>query len=968
MNWQSFETASVLRLEVEVTPTGLVNLVPNPDGALGGWGWPTAVGTMSGDPSLGLTYTAPSPSTAAYFATEPMPIAAGEYAAAAWDLTAITGYVRVRFEWLNSSYGVLSSSTQSGYLNTVGTAAYGPVVAPASTAFVRLRFDHYSNTSAANPAAGATVTLTNVKVAKAATSGALGSTRTNLVPNPSFETSNASWVGIDTTIVRSTAQAYVGSASLALTSFGTATAARAYVYAEVTGGRDYTVQFRSRAASVARVTYIGIEWLDAGLQLVAVNKANGPSNSTSGWVQHSGMFTAPAGASYMRLTVGTHTSPTSEVHYIDAVMVTQGTDLPVYFDGSTAGSGTKTYAWTGTTNLSTSTLTDTTLGSLVPTEWRNIAGSSCDFNVDREELNLGTLSVQIADDMLDPATTSVLRPGRRIQLVALEPTLETWEPIFVGRLTGLPTTYDEAFTLPAEPAHISLSAVDATKALAAARRPNGVATMAELADVLEDANVPWRINGSGNQVPSATVVSTVENAKAIDQIAITRDSSLGRAWLDRFGILNALDYATNPTLTNPGFEVNTTGWAGGTNTTIARVTTPVRTGAGSLRVTRTTSTGTASASTPTGTSGFPVVAGHTYTASLYSRAAATSRTVLVELRFYDAAGSLIGAQGSGIANSTSAWTQTSQTFTAPVGSKYAGVSAQVLSAATSEIHYIDDVSLTLAGAAYVLDDTVVTDYDTDFSTDGCINVVTIKRILPAVGDEDSKTADPVTIEDLASIANWDRHPAEFTVHGMSEAAVAAYAANILARNATPTVRVNSVQFPIKDASDVARALIDIGDLVRVQDSLKGLDQTLRVARVNHRITVDKWIVTLYFTSPTSVAAPQETPPVQNVGDNGAWTTVTLTNGWTNFGGFQAARYRRMNGIVYVQGMLVPGTNGAAAFTLPAGFRPAANHLFQGNSNSTSLAAGRFDVNSTGTLVPAAAVGWISIECSFPAEA
>ena len=57
---------------------------------------------------------------------------------------------------------------------------------------------------------------------------------------------------------------------------------------------------------------------------------------------------------------------------------------------------------------------------------------------------------------------------------------------------------------------------------------------------------------------------------------------------------------------------------------------------------------------------------------------------------------------------------------------------------------------------------------------------------------------------------------------------------------------------------------------------------------------------------------------------GAWTPVTVfTNGWSNFAGFQVARYRKEGDRVFVEGLVKGGTVNTVAFTLPAGFRPPA---------------------------------------------
>jgi len=56
-----------------------------------------------------------------------------------------------------------------------------------------------------------------------------------------------------------------------------------------------------------------------------------------------------------------------------------------------------------------------------------------------------------------------------------------------------------------------------------------------------------------------------------------------------------------------------------------------------------------------------------------------------------------------------------------------------------------------------------------------------------------------------------------------------------------------------------------------------------------------------------------------------WRAATLLNGWLNYGDiWEPAGYRRMNGQVYLRGLVKLGTVGAYTpiFTLPYGFRPA----------------------------------------------
>lgn len=104
-----------------------------------------------------------------------------------------------------------------------------------------------------------------------------------------------------------------------------------------------------------------------------------------------------------------------------------------------------------------------------------------------------------------------------------------------------------------------------------------------------------------------------------------------------------------------------------------------------------------------------------------------------------------------------------------------------------------------------------------------------------------------------------------------------------------------------------------------------------------------------------------------IGDTG-WVALPLSNTWVNFGGgYSAARYRRLNGVVYVTGLIKSGTvsPGSTIGTLPAGFRPASQLP---KIVPISTGAGSVDITSAG-LILAGAVSATStaLEFSFPAE-
>ena len=98
---------------------------------------------------------------------------------------------------------------------------------------------------------------------------------------------------------------------------------------------------------------------------------------------------------------------------------------------------------------------------------------------------------------------------------------------------------------------------------------------------------------------------------------------------------------------------------------------------------------------------------------------------------------------------------------------------------------------------------------------------------------------------------------------------------------------------------------------------------------------------------------------------GATGEPAFANSWVNYdlGGFQDARFlKTAAGVVFLEGVVKNGSMTDGIFTLPQGYRPAANMIFVCMSNS---AVGRFDVLTTGVIVPQVGNNaWFSIQCSF----
>lgn len=545
------DLTTVLRLEVEAAATGLVNLVQNPNGELGGWGWitPLASSAIAGDPlNLKLTYTR-SVAGASYFTSELMPIAAGQYAAASYvQKSAGNAYHRARFEWYDATKTLLSSSAQTALTAPSGAATsfVSPVVAPATTAYVKLRIDLYTN-AGANPAGAHTFAFTNATLAVAATSGALATIRTNLIKNPSMETNVTGWTGAGGVLTRSTTTAQVGAASLRVQATGgDATIWTAYGTAgiPVSPGQAYTASCYAKAGTVARGFDISIIWWDAAGDFIDQDHGTSAALNLLTFTRMSVVgATAPVGAAYASVQVESGSPLNGELYYFDAFLFEKSATLGAYFDGATAAAGTKTYAWTGTAQLSTSTETDTQLFYFPPRTYVNILGPATYLKVTRPTLDVGALNATVKDTSLDPATATLLRPGRRCRLLALNHDTGIYDVLFSGEMFRAGVTYDLKRE-DSKQATISITAYDATRDAASSTRSQGVGTIAELPYVLEGAGIPWNFNGSGNQVAAATVVSINESATALDQVVLTRDSALGYAWVTKEGIITAYDDRT----------------------------------------------------------------------------------------------------------------------------------------------------------------------------------------------------------------------------------------------------------------------------------------------------------------------------------------------------------------------------------------------------------------------------------------
>lgn len=106
-----------------------------------------------------------------------------------------------------------------------------------------------------------------------------------------------------------------------------------------------------------------------------------------------------------------------------------------------------------------------------------------------------------------------------------------------------------------------------------------------------------------------------------------------------------------------------------------------------------------------------------------------------------------------------------------------------------------------------------------------------------------------------------------------------------------------------------------------------------------------------------------------------WIALTLASGWSNYGStWEQAAYRRLNGVVYLRGLLIQGSGatmngGALIANLPVGFRSGTDqHLAVGGINGSP---GIINIMANGNIQVNTAVGnaqWLSLRVTpFPAD-
>jgi hypothetical protein len=183
-------------------------------------------------------------------------------------------------------------------------------------------------------------------------------TTTNLITNPSLETNTTGWVASGGTVTRITTDSVFGVACGRHAA--TAVNNLAYIDTAVTPSQVYTFSLYLKG-EVGKTFLINIEERTASAAVGGTASATITANGT--WQRVSVTRTFGATGVIARTWVQNRFSGAHTILF-DGAMFTVGTGTQTYFDGNTTDVNDTTFAWTGTTNNSSSTEQSNTVVSV----------------------------------------------------------------------------------------------------------------------------------------------------------------------------------------------------------------------------------------------------------------------------------------------------------------------------------------------------------------------------------------------------------------------------------------------------------------------------------------------------------------------------------------------------------------------------------------------------------------------------
>lgn len=229
--------------------------------------------------------------------------------------------------------------------------------------------------------------------------------RTNLFPNPSFETGTTGWVADKYNTGQTLASVTVtgtpagaGSKVLRATSTtSTATYIGPMYPITLTGGKTYTISFYYRSSAPVHIAETFLETTTGTF----ISRTKRGETNEGDWKRVYGTYVVPGtGSQSLIAFLNTFRSGTTyqvgEYSEFDAALIEEGDTISPYFDGATPDVSGFNYGWTGTAHASTSTLS-TVGGRLILTDYEAAQGTNA-YNVYKADGTFVTASTELVID------------------------------------------------------------------------------------------------------------------------------------------------------------------------------------------------------------------------------------------------------------------------------------------------------------------------------------------------------------------------------------------------------------------------------------------------------------------------------------------------------------------------------------------------------------------------------------------
>lgn len=186
-----------------------------------------------------------------------------------------------------------------------------------------------------------------------------GSSRTNLIPNPSLETGITGWSALAGSSVWSTDAFMFGANAFKSVSTGSSNRVYSGPIADATAGTTYTASGYGRTEESGRTGKVMIRFFDSGGTILQSTDGTTSSYTASTWQRFSVTATAPAGTAKVGMALywdAGGTASSGQVCYADGFLIETGSSLLTYFpDGTQLADPNIGITWAGTAHASAST-------------------------------------------------------------------------------------------------------------------------------------------------------------------------------------------------------------------------------------------------------------------------------------------------------------------------------------------------------------------------------------------------------------------------------------------------------------------------------------------------------------------------------------------------------------------------------------------------------------------------------------